>query len=172
MNDKLLYQESLSSTRTTLIFLTLMLLCLLFFLDRVVTGYWDVWAIIFLGFFSFFLFYTLNFRTLLIRLTAKSLYLTFGIFTRRIPLENIAACYLDHLPYLLKYGGAGIHFMFVRNRYRASFNFLEYPRIAIEFKHRAGLVQDISFSTRHPDEVLRLLQEATSARLRPSHSYR
>lgn len=61
-------------------------------------------------------------------------------------------------------GGAGIHFMTIRARYRASFNFLEYPRVVVAFKKKVGLVRDISFSTRRPDEVLRLIQEAASAK--------
>jgi hypothetical protein len=63
----------------------------------------------------------------------------------------------------MKMGGAGIHFMFIRKRYRASFNFLEYPRVVIAFKRKAGPVQDISFSTRRPDDLIRLIQAAASA---------
>jgi len=61
-------------------------------------------------------------------------------------------------------GGAGIHFMMIRKRYRASFNFLEYPRVVIALKRKVGPVQDISFSTRRPDDVLRLIREAVSAK--------
>ena len=53
--------------------------------------------------------------------------------------------------------------MSIRRRYRASFNFLEYPRIVITFKRKVGPVRDISFSTRQPDELLRSLQEAAAA---------
>lgn len=60
----------------------------------------------------------------------------------------------------MRMGGAGIHFMFVHKRYRASFNFLEHPRVVIAFKRKAGPVQDISFSTRQPTDVVRLIREA------------
>jgi hypothetical protein len=60
-------------------------------------------------------------------------------------------------------GGAGIHFISVRGRYRVSFNFLEHPRVVIALKKKRGLVRDVSFSTRHPDEVLQLIREAESA---------
>jgi hypothetical protein len=60
-------------------------------------------------------------------------------------------------------GGAGIHFMVVGKRYRASFNFLEHPRVVIALKRKAGLVRDVSFSTRRPVDVLRLIQKAVSA---------
>ena len=80
-----------------------------------------------------------------------------------MPLANIEECRLDALPALMRYGGAGIHFMVIRGRYRASFNFLEYPRVVIAFKRKVGPVRDISFSTRQPEDVLRVIQEAISA---------
>jgi len=104
-----------------------------------------------------------NYRTLVIRLTPQSLKLTFGIFTWRVPLDNVAECRLDELPLFVRMAGAGIHFINVRQRYRASFNFLEYPRVVIAFKRKAGPVRDISFSTRRPDDVLRLVREAVAA---------
>ncbi len=54
--------------------------------------------------------------------------------------------------------------MNVRQRYRASVNFLEYPRIVIAFKKKVGPVRDISFSTRHPDEVLQHIHQALAAK--------
>jgi hypothetical protein len=77
-----------------------------------------------------------------------------------VALENIQKCHLDKLSKFQKYGGAGIHLMFVRNRYRASFNFLEYPRVVITFKRKVGPVQDLSFSTRRPEEIIQLLSNA------------
>jgi hypothetical protein len=164
MTDDLIYHERVSSNRTEALFLALTLLFLLLFLWRVTAGSLDLLAVIFLCFFGLFLFYSVNYRTLLIRLTAESLNLIFGLFTWKVPLDNVEECHLDSLPLLMKYGGAGIHFMFIRNRYRASFNFLEYPRGVIAFKRKAGPVRDISFSTRRPDDVLRFIQEAVSAK--------
>ena len=169
MTDDLIYHERVSSNRTEALFLALTLLFFLLFIGRATVGHLDVLAAIFFGLFGLFLFYSVNYRTLLIRLTAESLNLTFGIFTWRVPLDNVEECCLDNLPLLMKYGGAGIHFMLIRNRYRASFNFLEYPRVVIAFKRKAGLVRDISFSTRRPDDVLRLLQEAVSAQWAAQH---
>jgi hypothetical protein len=80
-----------------------------------------------------------------------------------VPLDNLEECRLDKIPLLMSMGGAGIHFMSIRKRYRASFNFLEYPRVVIAFKRKVGPVRDISFSTRRPDDVLRLVQEAAAA---------
>ena len=104
-----------------------------------------------------FLFYVVNYRTLIIQITSASLKLSFGIFSWAIPFDNIESCSLDEIPGFMKYGGAGVHFMMIRKRYRASFNFLEYPRVVIAFKKKVGPVQDISFSTRQPGEVLQAL---------------
>jgi hypothetical protein len=43
------------------------------------------------------------------------------------------------------------------------FNFLEHSRVVKSFKRKVGWVQDISFSTSHPDEVIHLIQAAKSA---------
>jgi hypothetical protein len=77
-----------------------------------------------------------------------------------VALENVESCLLDDVPLLMRMGGAGIHFMFIRKRYRASFNFLEYPRVVIAFKKPAGPVRDISFSTRQPERIRQLVHSA------------
>jgi hypothetical protein len=120
----------------------------------------DVLAVLFLFFFVLFLFYSVNFRTLVIRISPEFLELKFGIFKWRVPMDNIESCTLDEIPAIMRYGGAGIHFMFIRGRYRASFNFLEYPRLAIAFKRKAGPVRDLSFSTRQPDVILSIINKA------------
>jgi len=164
MTENLLYTERVSSKRTEMLFVALTLLFFMLLIWRVTAGGLDILAAVFLCLFAFFFFYALNYRTLTIRLTTKSLKLTFGIFTWNVPLDNIEACCLDEIPVLMRMGGAGIHFMLIRRRYRASFNFLEYPRVVVAFKRKVGPVRDISFSTRHPDELLRLLQDALLTR--------
>lgn len=159
MADHPIYEERISSNRTTLLFVALTALFALLLAWRVLTGRFDALAVVFLCLAGVFLFYVVNYRTLVIRLRAGSLALTFGLFTWKVPPDNIADCRLDEIPLLMRMGGAGIHFMSIRRRYRASFNFLEYPRVVIALEKKAGPVQDISFSTRRPDEVLRLLQQ-------------
>lgn len=159
MNDNITYNERISSLRTTLLFLVLTLIFLLLFVWRANATPLDFLAGVLFFFFVMFFFYSLNYRALLIRITKESLKLTFGIFHMAIPLEDIADCRLDKVPTFMKYGGAGIHFMMVDNRYRASFNFLEYPRVVVALKHKRGPVQDVSFSTRRPDTVLSLIQK-------------
>jgi hypothetical protein len=163
MNTRIMYNEKLSSKRTEILFIALTLLFLLLFVWCVMGRGLDFLASILLFFCVIFLFYSLNYITLVIRLTAESLRLTFGIFSWSIPLSNIGAIQPDDdLPALMKYGGAGIHFMTVRKRYRTSFNFLEYPRVVIGLKRKAGLVRDVSFSTRQPEEIIRLIDGARS----------
>lgn len=90
-----------------------------------------------------------------------------------MPLANIEECRLDALPALMRYGGAGVHFMGIGGRYRASFNFLEHPRIVIALKRKAGPVRDISFSTRRPDDVLRFIgEDAATQEAAPQRSSR
>lgn len=170
MSEAVLYEERLSSNKTEALFLALagLLGGLAFWRarsgqrggagqrgGRMAAGL-GVGALVF-GF------YALNYRTLVIRLTPSALTLTFGLFRWVVPLEAIEACALDELPPLQRLGGAGIHFMFVRGRYRASFNFLEYPRVVIALKRSAGPVRDVSFSTRRPEEVCRLIEAARAA---------
>lgn len=96
------------------------------------TSWPDLLASVLLFFSCFFLFYSVNYRILVIRLTSKSLKLSFGIFRYAIPLDKVHECQLDDdLSLLMKYGGAGIHFMCIRNRYRVSFNFPEHSRVVI-----------------------------------------
>jgi Ca2+/Na+ antiporter len=163
MPDVFIYEERISSNRTEALFLALTVIFLLLLIWRVDVGGLDFLAVIFLCFLSLFFFYSINYRNLIIRLTHEYLKLTFGLFKWTVPLDNIEAYCLDEIPIFMRMGGAGIHFMIIRKRYRASFNFLEYPRVVIAFKIKVGLVRDISFTTRRPDDVLRLIREAISA---------
>jgi hypothetical protein len=164
MTDNLIYEEKVTSIWTEALFAGFTILFLVLLIWQISTGSPDFLSAAFFLLFIFFFFYAVNYRTLIIRLTPDSLMLIFGIFTWTVPLDNIAECRHDDLPVFMKYGGAGIHFMWIRKRYRASFNFLEHPRVVIEFKRKAGIVRDISFSTRYPNEVIRLLQSGTSSR--------
>ena len=163
-NDNFKYYEQISSKRTEWLFLALTALFFLLFLWRVNVSGWNVLAVVFLVLSCIFLFYVVNYRTLIIHVTSEALTLSFGIFKWTVPFDNIESCAIDEIPALMKYGGAGIHFMLVNKRYRASFNFLEYPRVVIAFRKKVGSVQDISFSTRQPEEVLKALSLPLSFR--------
>lgn len=160
-----IYEERVSSRWTEALFVGLALIFLILLVWRIRAGGPGVLSAVFVVLFIIFLFYSLNYRTLVIRLNHEALKLQFGVFTWTIPLDDIAECrHDDDLPLLVKYGGAGIHFILVRKRYRASFNFLEHPRVVIALKRKAGPVRDVSFSTRQPDEIVQLLQNAASSR--------
>jgi len=163
IKNNIIYYEELSSKRTGWLFLGLTAFFLLLTVWRLKTGGWDGYTVSFLVFACFFLFYSVNYRVLIIRITPEAIKLTFGIFKWTVPFNNIQNCSIDEIPAFMKYGGAGIHFMFIEGRYRASFNFLEYPRVVIAFRNKVGPVQDISFSTRRPEEVLRNIRETMSA---------
>ena len=164
MQTAQIYHEKLTSNRTTALFLTLTILFFCMFSWRLLTASMDWSAVLMLVLACLFLFYTINYRALDIQLNLVCLRLKFGIFSWRIPLINIAHFELDdEVPWLMRSGGVGIHFMFVHGRYRASFNFLEHPRVVISFKNKIGPVLDISFSTRQPAQLLLSIREAVNA---------
>jgi Ca2+/Na+ antiporter len=155
------YNEKLSSTKTEALFIVLTLVFLSLFAWRWLSSRWDGWAITFVCIFALFLFYVINYRTLKIYITSESLRLTFGIFTWTIAISNIKNCYIDE-DTILRFGGAGIHFMWIKGKYRAFFNFLEFPRMVVTLKDKKGLVREIAFTTRHPEQVMRIIQSGLS----------
>ena len=158
--DDLPYLETLTSRRTFDLFAVLTFISMMFLFWRWSRHQLDGWTIAYLVIFLFFLFSTFNYQTLNINLTQEVLTLKFGLFRWTVPVENIAACQIDVLPLFMRYGGAGVHFMLIDGRYRASFNFLEYPRIVVSFKRMVGPVKDLSFSTQNPEEIIRLIHSA------------
>jgi hypothetical protein len=136
--DVAAYTERISSPRTEALFLTLTLLFLALALWRLTIADLAAFTIILFGLGGFFLFYSLNYRTLTIRLTSDALQLRFGLFNWSVALDDVADCFLDKTS-LWRIGGAGIHFSLIGRRYRAMFNFLEYPRVVIALKEKEGL---------------------------------
>lgn len=167
MPEPILYHERLSSPRTEALFILLTLAPLAGAVARAQAAGLDGWSNALLLAAATFLFYSLNYRTLVIRIGAETLRLHFGLFEWIIPLENIETCVPDTLT-LWRIGGAGIHFTPVAGRYRAMFNFLEYPRLVLALRLKKGPVRDIAFSTRRPAEVLATLQPLLSSHLAPS----
>jgi hypothetical protein len=158
MPEPILYQEHLSSPRTEALPQVLLTLApLAVVAGRVRAAGLDGWSIALLLAAAFFLFYSLNYRTLVTRIDPEALRLRFGLFEWTIPLDDIETCSPDTLT-LWGIGGAGIHFTPVAGRYRAMFNFLEYPRLVLGLRIKKGPVRDVAFSTRQPAEVLARLQ--------------
>ena len=159
-NVNLNYEEKISSMWTELLFLALALIFLLLSIWRLTAVAFDVLTVVCLFFFVVFTFYSLNYYRLIIRISNNEVRLAFGIFSWTVPFSDIEGIQSDdNLPALYKYGGAGVHFFLTGNRYRVSFNFLEYSRVAIRLKQKVGPVTDVSFSTRRPEEVIRLITE-------------
>jgi hypothetical protein len=154
----MLYAEKIRSSGTTGLFILLgSLFWVIFFWRLSGVGFRGI-QLVYLILGLLFSFYVINYRTLLIRISAEDLLLNFGLIKWRTPLNNILYIGLDDSPPLIKYGGAGVHFAFVKGTYRAFFNFLEYPRVLIKFKSRQGPVQELVFSTNNPQQVLEILQ--------------
>ncbi len=158
------YIEHVSSNRTEALFVVLTLLFFWLAVWRLNGIGFGRLAVILLLLSAFFLFYSINYRTLSIYITAEMLELKFGLFIWKVPLENVESCRLDETS-LCRIGGAGIHFSPINGRYRAMFNFLEYPRVVISLRRKRGLVQDIAVSTRRPDELIEKIRLASSSML-------
>ena len=80
MNDDSVFQEVVSSKKTSLVFLIFMVLFLMVLICRVVAVNFDGLAIVYLVLLLVFLFYTLNYQTLSICLRRDCLQLKFGLF--------------------------------------------------------------------------------------------
>jgi hypothetical protein len=156
--DDRTYTETITSRRTQALFVALTLLFLSLLIWRAASPGLGILTIAFCGLSAFFLFYSLNYRKLVLSVTPEALKLEFGIFTWAIPLDTVGDCHIDDLS-LWWIGGAGIHFRFVRGSYRAYLNFLEHPRVVLTLEKRRRLVREVAFSTRRPEEVLRFLRE-------------
>lgn len=160
MSENLLYEEKVASLRTSALFAGLSAVFILLLAWQLQQGRLGFQRGLLVVIVLFFLFSTLNYRALHIRLSATALKLKFGVFSWTVPLENVAGVEHDSLPWLMRNGGAGVHFMLIRGRYRVSFNVLEYPRVVIALRRRAGPVVDVSFTTRHPHDVIERLEGA------------
>jgi Ca2+/Na+ antiporter len=158
MTNDPIYFERISSKKTEILFVSLAFLFALPFAWFARIHLFGGWSILFFCLFAFFLFYSLNYRTLIIQMDKSNLRLRFGLFQWTIPLQNIESCFPDPTS-LQRIGGAGIHFTFIGRRYRAMFNFLEYSRVVMKLKIKKGPVRDIAFSTLQPEELIRLINK-------------
>jgi hypothetical protein len=160
------YHEALTSHRTTALFATLAILFLALFAWRFTGGGFGPWAIVWLCLAGVFLFYTVNYRSLSIRISAAEVNLAFGIFRTTLRVEHIASWSVDRAS-LWRISGAGIHFTFIAKRYRMYLNFLEHPRIVLALRQRKGPVREVAFSTRAPGAVMQALVTVCPATTTP-----
>jgi len=157
--SNVLYSEKVKSNITTALFVILALIFVGLFAWRYSVVGFRFTPGLFAFLALFFCFYVINYRVLTITITDQALRLDFGLISWRTDLENIAQSTLYDPPFWIKYGGAGVHFASVEGVYKAFYNFLEYPRILIKFRHKQGLVQALVFTTRQPDQILEILLE-------------
>jgi hypothetical protein len=153
-----LYSEEIRSIKTSLLFVLLFLVFSGLFTWRVIAAGFRTLPIIYLFFVLLFGFYILNFRTLRIKINSETLNLHFGLVGWKTNLSNVASVRHDDSPIWIKMGGAGVHFALVYRKYRAFFNFLEYPRVLITFRKKQGLVRELVFTTKKPDKVIEFIQ--------------
>lgn len=156
MPDSPLYEERLKSSFTSDFFGLLTILFFALFIWRASLGDAGLLSILWLTLFLIFLFYSLNYRVLHIRLTPQALTLRFGIFEWDVPVEGMHSCAIDDTS-MWRIGGAGIHFSFFKGNYRIMFNFLEYPRVVVALKQKRGPVCEVAFSTSQPEQVIHVL---------------
>lgn len=151
-----LYEEQISSKITTGVFITFTTLFMIIFSCQFLGSGYFVLTLISFSLFLFFLFYSLNYRSLTILITSSSVEIKFGIFSRIACWESIEDCHIDGVS-MWRIGGAGIHFTRIRGKWRAMYNFLEYPRIVLTLKK--GRIREVIFSTRNPERVLTIVNQ-------------
>ena len=160
-SDCLIYEEKVTSLRTEVLFIALAVLCLALFAWRVAHAGFGILTVGCLFLFVMFFFYSLNYRVLVIRISTDGLKLKFGLFGWTIPWQAVEYAYADETS-LWRISGAGIHFSFFNRRYRAMYNFLEYPRVVVTLREKRGLVREVAFSTERPDEIMRIIEASVA----------
>jgi len=96
----------------------------------------------------------INFSTLRITIDYNDLNVGYGIIKKTIPREKIEKCYLDQTRAIL-YGGWGIRIGRVKGKWRLIYNTVGDPRVVVVLRN--GWYQEFVFSTRNPQEIIKLL---------------
>jgi len=96
----------------------------------------------------------INFSTLRITIDYQDVTVGYGIIKKTIPREKIEKCYLDQTRAIL-YGGWGIRVGRVKGKWRLIYNTVGDPRVVVVLRN--GWYQEFVFSTRNPQEIIKLL---------------
>ena len=107
-------------------------------------------------FFVFMTFIIINFSKLVLKATAKSLTVSYGLFKRVIPWDDVADCYPDESSSLGMYGGYGIRIGRVNGKLRLVYNVLGGERVVLVLKK--GRFNEFVFSTNKPDSVMDVIK--------------
>jgi hypothetical protein len=144
-------------------FVVLTVFFLAMFLDQLVTEPLgdkpapDWFYLVMCLFFAFMTFIICNFSKLVVKATAKSLTVSYGVFKRVIPWEDVADCYPDESSSLGAYGGYGIRIGRVNGKLRLVYNVLGGQCVVLGLKK--GKFKEFVFSTNNPDDVMDLIKQ-------------
>ncbi|MGC1120118.1 MAG: hypothetical protein WBA22_03405 [Candidatus Methanofastidiosia archaeon] len=96
------------------------------------------------------------FGRLTIRMTPASISVGYGPLGQNFNWDNVEDCFLDETS-AAKYGGAGIRMARIGGNWRIIYNIIEGPRVVLSL--REGRFKEVTFSTRHPQEVMKTIKE-------------
>lgn len=106
--------------------------------------------------FLLFLGLTFNFISLVLKITPEFILVGYGLYKHEITWDRVKRCYKDQASNV-SYGGWGIRFGRVEGQWRLVYNIPESKRLVLSLKE--GTFREFVFSTRNPDEVLRIIRE-------------
>jgi hypothetical protein len=101
-----------------------------------------------------------NFTSLTVSANTSGITAGYGRFRYRIPWEDISGYEMDKDSQVLKYGGYGIRFGRRNGKSVLVYNTMGIPVILIEVK--SGKYKYFGFSTKHPAEVMDLIESHKS----------
>jgi hypothetical protein len=129
----------------------------MFFYKWVRTGKWVINTDYFLFKLFFVLFLVLlNFVRMTIKISGMAVRVTFGLFGRTIPVENIEKVYPDEAS-ALNYGGWGIRLGWFKGRIREAWTVIGAPRLVLKLKK--AKIPEFVFSTKKPEEVEKIIEK-------------
>ena len=102
-----------------------------------------------------------NFATLSVRVDLYGVTAGYGIIRHNVSWGNIAGCHLDGAS-AVRYGGWGIRTGWVDGKKRLVYNIIGTPRVVVE--KRQGKYDEFVFSTRHPEAVIKAINEGIGKR--------
>ena len=99
-----------------------------------------------------------NFRALTIGINENTITASYGRISYSIALDNIEAATIDTNPGIL-YGGWGIRMARIKGESALIYNVISKPRVVL--KLRNGRFKQFAFSTKKPEEVIRLIHASS-----------
>lgn len=159
MDPNTLYEEKLFSKWSTIIFTIFTILFLVLtvypiFIGPLGDNKAPTWLLGLI--FLLFLFFTLNFSFMTLKLTSEFLSVRFGVLSYNVTWENIEKCYKEEVP-LWTYGGWGIRFEKSKGERRLAYTVPQTSQLTVLLKNKR--FREFIFSTRNPDKVIKLVEK-------------